>query len=567
MKMNACLPILTVLAAVFLTAPQAFPAIYTWNGADPATWDTTDTNWLPSSGATPWDSSNGTTSTGNFTAAGNATVSGTVYANALTYTAASGNFSINSGTINLFGTTPGITVDPSLALTIGSALTGTTGLKKLGTGTLNLSASNSYTGNTTVSTGILAVSNGSALGSGTVTVQGGSVASLRLSGNITVANALQLGGDGISFIGALMSMSGSNIVSGAMTDGGRIAAMTGSSLTLTGGMTGTAYPISVVIDARSGATITISTNSFNLGTTGTFNDNREGLTVLSVAGNTWGTTFVHNGGTLRTDVASALPSSARLQLGATEDTLSLNATVDLNGNDQTVAGISSLSANGSVSGTGVREIKSVSAATLTTNQTSNTVFDGKFTGALALTKSGTGTLTLAGNSTYTGTTTVSAGTMIVSGTLANTSGVTVSGGTLELGAADRINNAATLTLSGGTFNASTFTDSLGALTLSGNSFISLGSGAAIAFANSSASTWGSSFTLDLTGFVSGSSLRFGTNASGLTGIQLAQFTATGFSSFSLDSSGYLTAVPEPATWALLAFSLTTIMVLRRRMRI
>ena len=562
MKMNSRLPILTVLAAVFLTAPQAFPAIYTWNGADPATWNTSDTNWLPTSGATPWDSSNGTTSTGNFTAAGNATVSGTVYVNAITYTAASGNFSLNNGTINLAGTTPTITVDPSRTLTIGSTLDGTAGLIKTGNGTLTLSAANTYTGNTTVSAGVLSVSNGSALGSGPVIVTGGTVASLWISGNITVANALTLnGGNGIGFTGQVKSMSGANTISGAITQAGRIAAYA-DSLTITGGMAAN-YGAYESIDARTGTTITISTNPFILGATGTLDASQWGTTVLNVSGNTWGTTWVNNG-TLRTDVANALPSSSRLRLG---DTSFAGAIVNLNGNDQTVAGISSNTANGSISATNVRTITSATAATLTSNQSANTLFDGRITGALALVKSGTGTLTLAGNSTYTGATTVSAGTMLVSGTLANTSGVTVSGGTLELGAADRINNAATLTLSGGTFNASTFTDSLGALTLSGNSFISLGSGAAIAFANSSASTWGASFTLDLTGFVSGSSLRFGTDASGLTGTQLAQFTATGFSSFGLDSSGYLTAVPEPATWALLAFSLTTVMVLRRRMRI
>jgi hypothetical protein len=31
-----------------------------------------------------------------------------------------------------------------------------------------------------------------------------------------------------------------------------------------------------------------------------------------------------------------------------------------------------------------------------------------------------------------------------------------------------------------------------------------------------------------------------------------------------EATGLLTAIPEPATWALLAFSLTTVVVLRRR---
>jgi hypothetical protein len=123
-----------------------------------------------------------------------------------------------------------------------------------------------------------------------------------------------------------------------------------------------------------------------------------------------------------------------------------------------------------------------------------------------------------------------------------------------------------MTLAGGTLNAQTFSETLGALTLSGNSFISLGSGGTISFADSSAATWGA-FTLDVTGFASGSSLRFGTNASGLLAGQLSKFTATGFNTFALDSNGYLTAVPEPATWALLTGSLMTTIFLRRRRRI
>ena len=40
--------------------------------------------------------------------------------------------------------------------------------------------------------------------------------------------------------------------------------------------------------------------------------------------------------------------------------------------------------------------------------------------------------------------------------------------------------------------------------------------------------------------------------------------ASGYSASFNDVDGMLTVVPEPATWALLAFSLTTVMVLRRR---
>ena len=50
---------------------------------------------------------------------------------------------------------------------------------------------------------------------------------------------------------------------------------------------------------------------------------------------------------------------------------------------------------------------------------------------------------------------------------------------------------------------------------------------------------------------------------------MARFTVNGGAAAILDNhlvTGYYEVVPEPATWALLAFSLTTVMVLRRRRR-
>lgn len=130
--------------------------------------------------------------------------------------------------------------------------------------------------------------------------------------------------------------------------------------------------------------------------------------------------------------------------------------------------------------------------------------------------------------------------------------VAVNGGSLTFGAANQIGAAVAVSLGGGTFNTGNFASSttLGALTLNASSLIDFGgaSGSAV-FADSHSITW--SGTLSLNNFTSGSSLRFGTDATGLTGTQLSQISATNFSGFGLDSSGFLTAtaVPEPSTYA------------------
>lgn len=111
----------------------------------------------------------------------------------------------------------------------------------------------------------------------------------------------------------------------------------------------------------------------------------------------------------------------------------------------------------------------------------------------------------------------------------------------------------TTTLNAGTLAFGAGTNSvIGTLTLpvAGTVTINLGTGSTVAFATGSP-TW-TATTLNLTGsFVSGSSLRFGTTSSGLTAAQLLKISATGFSSFALDSNGYLTATGTGgyATWA------------------
>jgi fibronectin-binding autotransporter adhesin len=117
---------------------------------------------------------------------------------------------------------------------------------------------------------------------------------------------------------------------------------------------------------------------------------------------------------------------------------------------------------------------------------------------------------------------------------------TLDAGTLTLGAAGVLPDASGVFIGNATLAAGPFAETMGRLTLTGSATIQLVSGAALAFGDSSTVAW-TGGTLALTGnFVSGASLRFGTDRSGLTPSQLALISIDGNAApLALDNLGYL----------------------------
>ncbi len=163
-------------------------------------------------------------------------------------------------------------------------------------------------------------------------------------------------------------------------------------------------------------------------------------TGLNLGGNISGTGSVIQAGTgtvtlsgtstytgTTTVTAGTLQAGSTTGLSATSD-FTVNGTLNLNGFSNTI---------GSLAGSGTVANNGVAAATLSAGgDNASTAFSGTLhngTGALALIKTGTGTLILSGTNSYTGTTTVAAGTLQAGSTagLSATSDFTVNG-TLNL---------------------------------------------------------------------------------------------------------------------------------------
>jgi fibronectin-binding autotransporter adhesin len=150
--------------------------------------------------------------------------------------------------------------------------------------------------------------------------------------------------------------------------------------------------------------------------------------------------------------------------------------------DTAVASLSGALAAAS-EGTNTATINVPAGRTLSVNQTAPATFAGGIAGdgSLVLAQTSTSALSLSGNNTYTGSTTVAGGTLEVSGSLNGTAEIEVkSGAIFALGGSNVINNTAILELAGGTFQTRGFSENesltlgLGTLQLTGNSILDFG---------------------------------------------------------------------------------------------
>ena len=294
----------------------------------------------------------------------------------------------------------------------GGSGSGVLALTKSGSGTQVLSGANTYSGATTISNGVLRITDDSGLGTtaGITTVQ--TNGSLEIEGGISVGESLTLNGNNTaSSANQLVSVSGNNTITASITTttGGTNHSITSLADKLTingninpnGGSTRSLY--------LRGASDGEITGGYNLSAADTATLTKEGTGTWTLSG-----TSTYNG--------STTISSGTLQIGSGGTTGRLTATSDIANN-------ANLTINRS------------DAFTQATDLGAGTVISGSG----SFTQAGTGTTTLTADNTYTGTTSVNAGTLIVNGTHSGTGAVTVASGA-KLGGSGTL--AANTTISG-----------------------------------------------------------------------------------------------------------------------
>ena len=268
-------------------------------------------------------------------------------------------YSVTRRTLTLGGVTPTITVVTGGSATINSTLAGNSGLTETGGGTLILTRNNNYTGGTTISSGTLQLGDGGTRGSIQGDVLNDGVLAINRSNNLTFDGVVS-GTGALTKTGAgRLTLSGDSTYTGGTTI---------NAGTLRLGNNGTSG--SIVGDVVDNATLEFNRNddlTFGgiVSGTGALTKNR--ANTLTLTGDN-----TYTGGTTI--------SSGTLQLG-----------------------------NGGTSGSIVGNV--VDNATLDFNRSDDLTFGGIVSGNGSLTKSGANTLTLTGDNTYTGNTTISLGTL------------------------------------------------------------------------------------------------------------------------------------------------------------
>jgi len=312
-----------------------------------------------------------------------------------------------------------------------------------------VAGTNTYTGSTAINAGTLALGDASALGHGGDNIGNNygyssvsSGATLDLNGQTGVNEVLTVRGTGVGGAGGLVNSSANP----ASFAGGVISA-----IAVTAGGTHSAVPAVIFTGPGSGAAATaalgVTAASFNIDGGTTVYSTAPSVSISGGEGSGAKATSILTGGVVSgitvtsagtgyTDAPAIAFSGGTVTSAGTNPTGTGNAlnftvsgiTVTNPGSDYTVAPALSF---GSGSGTAATAYLSsvIMAADTSMGGTGDILLEAPVSGAYALTKIGTGTLTINGTNTYTGATTVSAGTLVLRGGL--TSHITVAAGTLN----------------------------------------------------------------------------------------------------------------------------------------
>jgi autotransporter-associated beta strand protein len=532
---------------------------------------------------------NGGSITNSGTGTGTVTISSNIGTNVtgLAQSSSTSAFTI-SGNVAL-GTDMTLTSNGTKLTTISGVISGAHSftIGGNGTGTTTLSGNNTFSNGLTLNSGILNINSSgtsatnSAIGTGTFTINGGTIRNTS-GGTVTLAtnNAQTWGGDFTFDGGSSPTTNNLNLGTGAVTlTGNRQITVSGNTSTLTvGGAIGDGGSNFNLTKTAAGAGTLILTGTSTYGGGTTIGNGAISVSNIGNAGANG------NLGTGNITLGSGTATGNLLYTGTGETTskvINLGGTTGGGRLDQSGTGLLKFTADLTATGSGNKTL------TLQGSSAGTGEFAGKITdsagGTTSVLKSGTGTWTIS-NSTnnFTGSTTISAsgGTLIAAvGTLVSTSGVTVnSGGTLLLSGNGRhIGANAPITLAGGTFATGGFsepnggasglaTSAIGALTLTATSTIDFGSSnnSILEFAGLGAHTPTTGPDLLITNW-NGNPLLGGTGDR-LLFIGLGTDFVTKYSqsdvTFNNDAAGYaiiqfdiagnpyyeVTAIPEPSTW-------------------
>jgi autotransporter-associated beta strand protein len=351
-----------------------------------------------------------------------------------------------------------------LSAEITGAIGSTGGLTKQGSGTLQLSAANGYSGATLISTGALRIygATGAINSSSGVTVSNG--AALELDTVTTaVSRAITLNGTGITNTGALRNVAGTNTYSGLITlgmSGTTIYADAGTlNITNVGTIAGAGFNLNFAGDGNIAVTSIIGT------TTGTVTKTDAGTLTLTGANTFTGNTYP-NGGSILINNASALQNSTVVHDSTGSITFGTAITAT------TLGGLSSSTSGNTIALTNTNA--SPAGVTLSIgNNNATTSYAGTFTGLGGITKVGSGKFTLTNTSSHSGASSVNAGTLSLTGSFSNSgASVTVnSGGTLEgtgsIAGTVNMANSATAIMSAGVAGGATGNLTMGGLVFAG----------------------------------------------------------------------------------------------------